>query len=416
MSEPRPNDLNRREFLRLLGASGAGLAIGAGGSTPFVKDRTKLDNPNRSVQFYGEHQAGISTTPQQFLHFAAFDFQTDQRDEIVRLLRNWSRAAEQMCTGHPLPAGNSYVGGPSDSGEGLDLGLQRLTLTFGFGPSFFARPAIDRFGIANLQPSILRDLPPFANDALEAAMSGGDVCIQACADDPQIAFHAVRSLGHIAGDMAVRRWTQNGFAPTTAVNKHVTTPRNLFGQKDGTNNLKVEDQSFSDHVWVGSTDAPTWMSGGTYLVARRIRMAFDIWDRTPLEIQEQVLGRSKGTGAPLGKRSEFDAVDLNAKKSDGQNTVPLDAHIRLASPELNNDVRILRRGYSFDDGSDELHQINAGLFFISFQRDIAAFSAIQHRLSEGDAMHRFLRHTASSVFACPPGIRPGGWIGETLFG
>jgi Dyp-type peroxidase family len=89
-----------------------------------------------------------------------------------------------------------------------------------------------------------------------------------------------------------------------------------MGFKDGTNNIRAENADLMDrYVWV--KEGPDWMRDGTYLVARRIRMLIEVWDRTALQEQEQTIGRHRASGAPLGKTDEFDAVDLRAKGPDG---------------------------------------------------------------------------------------------------
>jgi deferrochelatase/peroxidase EfeB len=213
------------------------------------------------------------------------------------------------------------------------------------------------------------------------------------------------------------RWSQLGFGRTSTTSRAQDTPRNLMGFKDGTNNVKLEDtDALAEHVWVGASEQPAWLRGGTYLVARRIRMLIEVWDRASLQDQEETIGRSKESGAPLGASREFDEVDLKAVRRDGTPLVPADAHIRLAGPSVNGGVRIFRRGYSFTDGMDErLGQLDAGLFFISFQRDPAAFVTLQDRLARNDALNEYISHTGSAVFACPPGVRPGGYVGEGLF-
>ena len=163
------------------------------------------------------------------------------------------------------------------------------------------------------------------------------------------------------------------------------------------------------HVWLGASDSPGWMRGGTYLVARRIRMLIEVWDRASLRDQEQTIGRLKASGAPLGGGHEMDTVNVSR--------LPVDAHVRLAAPSVNGGERILRRGYSFTDGMDaDLGQLDAGLFFICFQRDPEKqFVAIQRRLGGSDALNEYIKHTGSAVFAVPPGVRPGGYVAESLF-
>ena len=241
--------------------------------------------------------------------------------------------------------------------------------------------------------------------------------MQACADDPQVAFHAVRNLARIGRGTVVMRWSQLGFGRTASTSRSQETPRNLMGFKDGTANIKAEDTEAMDRfVWVGG-EGPAWMRGGSYLVTRRIRMLLEIWDRSSLEDQEQTIGRDKYSGAPLGGSEEFEPLDLEAEQG-GEPVIPVDAHVRLASASANGGERILRRGYSFTDGVDEsLGELEAGLFFICFQRDPQRqFVAIQRRLGSNDALNEYIKHVGSAVFAVPPGARPGGYVGETLLG
>ncbi len=174
------------------------------------------------------------------------------------------------------------------------------------------------------------------------------------------------------------------------------------------------------HVWVAPGDdaRAKWMAGGSYLVARRIRMTIETWDRDSLGDQEQVIGRHKRSGAPFGSQDEFSTLDLAAKGPDGGPLVPAQSHVRLAHPESNGGAALLRRGYSFVDGSDDLGRLEAGLYFLAYQRDPRAqFVRIQQRLAgkHSDAMNEYITHVASGLYAIPPGVRRGGWWGETLF-
>jgi deferrochelatase/peroxidase EfeB len=241
--------------------------------------------------------------------------------------------------------------------------------------------------------------------------------VPACADDPQVAFHAVRNLARIGRGTVVMRWSQLGFGRTSTTSRSQSTPRNLMGFKDGTANIRAEDgAAMSRHVWLGAGDGPAWMRGGTFLVARRIRMLIETWDRASLTDQEQTIGRLKVSGAPIGRRLEGDTLDLDAHAAGGGPLIPADAHVRLASAADNGGVRILRRGYSFTDGMDRrLGQLDAGLFFISFQRDpLRQFGALQRRLGASDALNEYIRHTGSAVFAVPGGVRPGRYVGQEL--
>jgi deferrochelatase/peroxidase EfeB len=402
MGSPR---LTRRGLIAGAGAMGAGLALGG-----VELERALGDSSAGAAQipFHGAHQAGIATAAQDRLHFAAFDVTTERRSDLRDLLRVWTEAAERMTAGELVGEVDQPAAPPVDTGEALGLPPARLTVTFGFGPSLFD----DRFGLAPQRPAELTEIPPLPGDELDPNRSGGDLCVQACADDPQVVFHAVRNLARIGRGAVVMRWSQLGFGRTSTTSRSQATPRNLMGFKDGTNNIKLEDgTALAQHVWVGPADRPEWLRGGTYLVARRIRMLIEVWDRASLADQEATIGRVKDSGAPLGEHAEFDPVDLASKR------IPADAHIRLAAPSTNGGIKILRRGYSFTDGMDErLGQLDAGLFFISFQRHPAAFVELQRRLGGSDALNEYIVHTGSGLFAVPPGVGPGGYVGQSLLG
>jgi deferrochelatase/peroxidase EfeB len=397
----------------LAGAAAGGIAIGkASGS------RAALALPER-ISFYGPHQAGVATPVQNRLFFASFDVTAEHPAELRELMRTWTPALARMCAGHPVgPVEGEPAGPPEDTGEAFGLPAARLTVTVGFGPTLFERGGEDRFGLARLRPDALADVPPLPGDRLDPLLSGGDIGVQACADDPVVAFHAVRNLARLGRGVVVTRWSQVGFGRTSSGGRHDPTPRNLQGFKDGTNNISIDDaEALAQNVWVAPDDQPAWMWGGTYQVVRRIRMFIERWDRTSLSEQEATIGRRKLSGAPLSGKHEFDALDLNAKTPAGDAAIRLDAHVRLASAEDNGGARILRRGFSFSDGIDApTGELNAGLFFTCFQRDPGSqFVSIQRHLAGSDALNEFIRHEGSAVFAIPPGVGQGGSIGDTLF-
>jgi deferrochelatase/peroxidase EfeB len=407
--------LSRRRLLASAGLGAAGLGLGAGGYLIGQETAEAEAEASGSVEFYGEHQAGIDTPAQDRLHFAAFDLIEEDPEALRELLREWTRAAAEMSAGEMVgDVNDELLAPPEDTGETVGLLPSSLTVTFGFGPSLFERP---RLGLEMLRPKALQPVPPLPRDELDPLQSGGDLCVQACSDDPQVAFHAVRNLARIGRGTVAIRWSQLGFGRTSTTSRSQDTPRNLMGLKDGTNNIRAEDtEAMRDFVWV-SEEGPGWMIGGSYMVTRRIRMLLEIWDRASLEDQELTIGRHKYSGAPLGAEDELDPLDLSAENADGTPTIPDDAHVRLASPSADGD-RILRRGYSFTDGVDErLAELEAGLFFICFQRDPARqFVAIQRRLGSTDALNEYIKHVGSAVFAIPPGAREGGYLGEGLLG
>ncbi len=422
--------VSRRRAIALAGVGVAGVA-GAAGVTGAVI-RASVDHQTTepinglaadAVPFNGPVQAGIVTPAQDRLHFVAFDVVTKDRLQVIQLLKSWTTAAARMTAGKDAGEIGATAGileaPPDDTGEAIGLPPSGLTITVGFGATLFrGADGNDRFGIASQLPPALADLPQFPGDTIDATISGGDICVQACANDPQVAVHAIRNLARIGMGVVTVRWSQLGFGRTSSTSTAQATARNLFGFKDGTANLKAEQpQLLHDHLWVQPGDGPAWMTNGSYLVSRKVRMLIESWDRTSLGEQEDIIGRTKGKGAAIGQAGEFDEIDLVSKGGDGNPLVSARAHVRLAHPDTNKGARLLRRGYNFVDGSDGLGRLNAGLFFLAYQRDPrTAFVPIQLSLARHDAMNEYIRHVSSGLFACPAGVSgPNDFWGSALF-
>jgi len=423
----QPSGISRR---KLFGAAGVTAAVVGAASAGALAGRASaaanaphgaLSGP---VPFRGERQAGIITEAQDRMHFCAFDVTTDSRDDVIALLKQWTQMAERMTKGEETEpdgavGGNPYSP-PTDTGEALGLPASQLTLTIGFGPGFFRKDGKDRFGIADQQPAELKPLPKFPNETMDPARSGGDICIQACANDPQVAVHAIRNLARVGFGTVAVRYSQLGFGRTSSTTRDQATPRNLFGFKDGTNNIKADETDLlNQHVWVADGDGPAWLTGGTYLLTRRIRMRIENWDRTTLLEQERVIGRQKGSGAPNGLQDEFEELDFDMTDAKGKPMIDVDAHVRLVSPQNLGGIEILRRGYNFTDGTDGFGHLDAGLFFIAFVRSPEKqFIPMLSEMSRKDALNEYITHTGTAIFACPPGIPEGdasAYWGSTLF-
>ena len=413
--------VSRRVFLggalggSALAIGGAGFAAGHASAGSSSSDRAS-DGASNKVPFYGAHQAGIATPAQDRLAFAAFDVTTLDVERLKATLGLWAAAAHQMTTGQLIgTTEDAPQAPPVDTGEAVGLSPGNLTITVGFGPSLFD----DRFGLAAKRPAALADIPPLPSDALQDELVGGDICVQACSEDPQVAFHVIRNFARIGRGAVVLRWSALGFGRTSSTSTSQATPRNLMGFKDGTNNIKSEDaDEMNQFVWVGEETDQPWMKGGSYLVARRIRMLIESWDADYIADQERIFGRFKESGAPLSGKHEFDTVNLTATRSDGAPVIDQFSHIRLAAPSNNNGMKILRRGYSYTDGIDpRTGQLDAGLFFICFQKDPRnQFVPIQQRLGGNDALNEYIKHIGSGLFAVPPGVAEvGDWFGRALF-
>jgi len=412
--------LSRRRFLGATAAGGAALALGTTAAPP-VQNAPAGQSDRRVVPFYGRHQAGIATPAPAHLLFAAYDLLLNATATDLReLLQRWSAAGARLTAGQasaadPVPA---PAAAPHDATAAAGDDPAALTLTFGLGPGVFAPER----GLAERRPAGLVPLPRFRNDALDPARSGGDLGVQACAEDPLVVFHAIRVLSGLANGVARLRWTQRGFGATTEFRLSGETPRNLQGFKDGTANPPPTDPLFAETVWVQGDDEPAWLRDGSFLVVRRIRMDLDRWEALSVADQERVIGRAKESGAPLSGGSEHTPVDLQATGPDGSLLIPASSHVHLTNPARNFGARMFRRGYSYDDGwdptaSDGAGRLDAGLFFMAYVRDpVAQFVPMQQRLANADALNRFITHVGSALFAILPGAPEGGYVGQTLLG
>ncbi|MGI5350149.1 iron uptake transporter deferrochelatase/peroxidase subunit [Streptomyces sp. CA-250714] len=404
--------LSRRRLLGTASAAGAaGLALGGAGgawahSAAQDAPPTALTTLGSStVPFHGTHQAGIVTPAQAHGHLLAFDLAPDAgRKQAAALLRRWSEAARRMMAGEPPGDGER------DTGIALDAGPASLTVTFGFGRTFFTRT-----GLKDRLPAQLAPLPDFSADALDKKRSDGDLWVQIGADDALVAFHALRALQREAAGTARVRWQMSGFNRSPGATDRPRTVRNLMGQVDGTNNPKPQEKDFTKKVFVPSSGEPSWMAGGSYVVQRRIRMLLDKWDQHSLSEQEKVIGRRKSDGAPLSGGHEHTKPDLDKRGSDGLPLIAGDAHIRVTAPESNGGAAMLRRPFSFHDGFLDDGAPDAGLIFLAWQADpLRGFVPVQRKLDRGDALSRFLRHEASGLFAVPGGPQKGEYVGQRL--
>lgn len=413
--------LSRRAVLALTGAGSGvtllgGLAAGyaAGQGSESISEQADV-----TYDFYGAHQAGITTAAQDRMHCAAFDMAEDTtRDDLILLLQDWTYAASRLTLGLDVTAAGAFGGGPAlpppDTGEAADLGASGLTITFGFGRSLFTQEdGTDRFGLAGQLPHEFEPLPKMVNDFIDTSQSGGDLFIQACAYDPQVAVHAIRNLTRIAVGIATLRWSQLGFGRTSSTTSAQATPRNLFGQKDGTSNIKAEETDrLAEHVWINQGVA----AGGSYLIARKVSMNIEVWDGVQLQEQERVTGRDKRNGAPLSGGDEFTPPDFSARDENGNLLIDERSHIARVHPDRNQGIAMLRRGYNYVDGNDPQGRLAAGLFFIAFVNDPARFATVHKNMARDDLFVEYLKTRSSSVFLVPPGVtEEGGYIGQAFF-
>jgi len=393
----------------------------------------KPQDPNEAEPFWGEHQGGIATKPQHFMYFAAFDLTTNNRDDVIKLLKAWTAAAARMSEGEtaqPLEGGLKLAVTPAapkggdadeapetgpraaDTGEALGMPPSRLTITFGFGAGLFVKDGKDRFGLAAHRPEALVDMPNFGSiDQMVKEHTDGDIAIQASAEDPQVAFHAVRQLARIAEGVAQIRWVQTGYRPI-AGDRHLLG----FSAEEKTPGMNAPA---AQAIWAGK-EAPGWMRGGSYVVVRRIRFAMEHWDQMPQAYQESAIGEMKHHGKPVdqsqtGVKSSSDSIVTE------DSTPP---HLALVSPGRD---AMLRRSYSYNDGVNftterwppwrQGLEYDAGMFFVCFQRDPrTGFIAVFRELANHDSrLNQFWTHVGGGLFAVPPGAKQGEYVGQGLF-
>jgi dye decolorizing peroxidase len=407
--------VSRRRLFAGVGAGvGAGGVLGAAAGFGAATEQRPERPQSRVVPFHGAHQAGIETAPAAYTQLTALDIAAggstaDVRADLIALLKRWTVAGAALTAGLPSSGDTSP--------EIAATGPAGLTVTVGFGPGLFGRA-----GLGSARPDGFVELPGFTHDALVPQRSNGDLVVQVGGDDPLIVSHAAARLQTLAAPAATVRWGMRGFRRGDT--STAGTTRNLFGQIDGTVNPVPGTADFSGVVWCGST-APEWLRGGSIVVLRRIRMLLPAWEQLSRSEQEEVIGRRKGSGAPLSGTRLTDQPNLSAQVASGALAIAPDAHIRLAAPETNGGARLFRRPYSYDDGIDATGSPDVGQLFLAWQADLrTAFLPIQQRLDAADHLNDFTQAQASAVFAAPPGVQladgatggvePGTYLGQAL--
>jgi deferrochelatase/peroxidase EfeB len=362
--------------------------------------------------FNGVHQAGITTPSQAQATFAALDSFAPDRSTLADTLQALSIRARQLTIGGAVPL-LDVDAPPADSGIlGPVNTPDSLTVTIAFGASLFD----GRYGLAARRPRELTQMPTFSIDDLDPARSHGDVLLQICANQPDTVVHTLRELLRTVRGSLQLRWVQDGFQTANRGPSPHNHKRNLFAFRDGTANpLTTDEAQMNALVWAGDRE-PAWAAGGTYQVVRLIRQHVEFWDRVGLNEQQNMIGRVRDTGAPLGGNNEFD--DPRYDLDPNGNRIPLDAHIRLANPRTpaTANQRILRRGYNYTRGFDAAGQLDQGLIFVAFnQSPQRQFVAIQKRLL-AEPMVDYITAVGGGYFFAPPGARGNAdWVGSGLF-
>lgn len=376
-----------------------------------------------SYPFEGAHQAGILEPAQKAAMVVAFVVTAADRPALERMFKTLTETIRYLVTGNSAPAGRgSHDGMVSTPYENGVLGPATvpdgLTVTVSVGASLFD----DRFGLESVKPARLRPMDEFPNDDLDRTWCDGDLLLQLCANNQDTVLHALRILMRATrADLQVL-WRKEGF---TSPPRPAGTPRNLFGFKDGTANREIlHSAEVTDQiVWThAGGDEPDWVEGGSYHVVRLIRMFVEFWDRISLNEQQRIFGRDRNTGAPLATK---DALVLGQEefgiptysRDPAGNTVPLDAHIRLANPRdwTAEDRRMLRRGFNYSSGTDPNGQLDMGMIFVCFNQDLdRQFVAVQKLLID-EPLADYISPYGGGYFFALPGVRDSSdWLGKPL--
>jgi deferrochelatase/peroxidase EfeB len=417
----------RRSFLRGLagGVAGGVIAGGAAGAAAGYAYRggaatDPADAANEaavngllpSVPFHGKYQAGILPKASRATAVVSFNATAQSRADLVELFQTVTDRARFLTSGGTPPVVG--IGGPpSDSGVlGPTVTPNGLTVTFGVGSTLFD----DRYGLASRKPAHLVPMPSFPDDNLDQAQCGGDLILQLSAGNSDTVVHALRDIAKSTRGGMQANWRMDGFC--SPARPSGTVPRNLLGFMDGIANPSVTSRTTMDSlVWVqpGAAREPAWTADGTYFVVRLIRMFVEFWDRVDVGEQETMIGRRRPSGFPLDGSSIFATPDY-ANDPTGD-VVPLTAHIRLANPRdpSTGPSQILRRGYNYDRGLDQVGDLDMGLIFTCFQQDIERqFAAVQTRLA-GEPLVDYISPFGGGYFLALPGVTgPGDYYGRAM--
>jgi deferrochelatase/peroxidase EfeB len=406
--------VSRRALLGSAAAGAAGLGVGAIAGWRLTEGAAASDTLQPVRGWYGKTQPGISDRTRGFTMLASFTCVARSPAALEQMFRDLGDQARVLCDG--LSEGDMATSAPPPTTGMLgDDSTKGTTVVVSVGASLFD----GRLGLADKLPSELVPMPFLVNDRLDPAWSHGDVLVQIAADRPDALAHSIRQIARATRDSLILRWMLDGFNQADPADKpgHVQN-RNTLGFKDGTANLDMNGADAAHFVWIendlNNRVEPAWTQNGTYQVVRLIRTLVEQWDRAPLSEQEHIIGRSKESGAPLGLRGEAD--DPGYADDPEGDRIPLDAHIRLARPRTRatEHQRMLRKGFNYAHGFDRSGYVDQGLAFVSYQKTLDAFMAVQLRL-KGEPLEEYTLPFGGGFFFVLPGVQDADdYLGRTL--
>lgn len=388
MGELGRGAVSRRVFLAGAGVASSSVALAAC-SREGEGSSGAATLHSATIAFDGAHQSGVATATQANLNLVGFNLKDGvDADGIRNLMQLWTEDARELAAGrNPLSSLEpEMVERPAN-----------LTITCGFGERVFDIAA------SGAKPQWLHDIPGMPREQLSDDWAQTDLVLQICSDDAVVCAWATRHMTRAGMDYVRTAWVQQGFMNAYGSIPEGHTPRNLFGQVDGTVNPRSDDE-FADQVF---TD-----DGSSSLVVRRIAMDLDDWERLDRTSREEAVGRRLSDGAPLTGDNEFDAPDLDARDEYGLPVIDMNSHMARAMPPADHpEQKFLRRPYNYnlppEPGSEQLS--NAGLVFLAYQKDPdVQFTPVLRRLLEADRLNEWTTHIGSAVYWIPPGTAEPG--------
>ena len=362
------------------------------------------------VPFHGAHQAGILTPQPPAAAFVAFDAIAPHRADLAELLRTLTARARFLTTGGVPPE----LGGaspPSDSGTlGPRVPADGLTVTVGVGSTLFD----GRYGLAALKPRHLDPMRAFPNDDLDPAFAAA---IFSCRSVPAVQMSCCTRCATLRSTPGAECRFAGVSMVTSPHRAQMASGGTTWGSWTGLPIRRWRSRRWptSSCGWCPGPASPAGPSGGrtTWSVSSGCSSSSGTGCR--LTEQQNMIGRYRANGAPIGMTSYRDVPDY-AKDPYGLD-VPLSAHMRVANPRTaaTEPSRIYRRSYNYDLGTDLNGDLNMGHAFNCFQQDVTRqFEVVQARLVN-EALDDYVSPFGGGYFFALPGVRDGSdWYGRGL--